>query len=83
LHFLPNPLSPDEQTIAQRSIPFILNYLKQKAVIYLFLSHVGEDYNKYQIADIGQYLEAPDEINKAYYFEHDMRLDGNLRNFMN
>ena len=82
LLLLPNPFPPNEQTIAQRPIPYILDYLKKRAVINIFISHTGEDYQEYRIAELAQYLEEQAEVNKAYYFERDMNMDGNLRNFM-
>ncbi len=77
-----NPLSEEELGISISPIPVILDYLKKKVAIRVFLSHAEADYHSklIKIKEISQYLESQNEVYKAYYSEQD--LQGNFDEFM-
>ena len=66
--------------MANRDIPSIREFCRQKATINVFISHSVSDFDYYKIENISDYLQNQEEINKAYYCEEDLK--GNIDKFM-
>ncbi|MFX0095165.1 MAG: TIR domain-containing protein, partial [Candidatus Hodarchaeota archaeon] len=80
LDFGGNPLRAEDESIAQKPPEFILDYLRKKATIRVFISHAMKDYEKYRIKELAQYLEQQEEISEVYICEE--HLVGNIDEWM-
>lgn len=76
-----NPFIPEEERIADNTIPIILDYLKRKTAIEVFFSHAVVDFKKFKIKMLSDYLEQQKEVYQAYFCEEDLK--GNIDDFMN
>jgi len=66
---------------AKRDAKSLINILRQKALITVFLSHAVVDQDFFRISKISEFLESQDEIYKIFYCEK--HLVGNIDDFMN
>ena len=66
--------------MAQRDIPSILEFCKQKASINIFISHTVNEFALYRIKELAEYLEHQSEINQVYFCEEDLK--GNIDAWM-
>jgi hypothetical protein len=78
--FEDNPLSEEEKQMVKRDMDTLRDYLKQRASMAIFVSHAVIDYEAYQLAALGEYLEAKPEVYDVLLCEQD--LSGNIDDFM-
>ncbi|MFX1236985.1 MAG: hypothetical protein ACFE8P_04620, partial [Promethearchaeota archaeon] len=76
-----NPWDEEFQDLKERGIPEILDYLRKKTTVSVFLSHAVIDYEYFQIDKISEYFVEDANIYNAFYCERDLR--GDIDNFMN
>jgi Leucine-rich repeat (LRR) protein len=75
-----NPLSDQERDLVARGVDYLRDYFKQRAAMAIFVSHAVIDYEPYQLAKFGEWLEQKPEVYKVYLCEQD--LSGNIDDFM-
>lgn len=75
-----NPLSEEEKILLSKPLDFLLNYLREKASIKIFISHAVVEYESYHIKELVEYLEKQKEISEVYFCESD--LAGNIDQWM-
>jgi len=75
-----NPLSVEENNLIQKIPDLILNYLREKATIQIFISHAVTDFEPYHIGELVEYLKKQKEISEVYFCEEN--LAGNIDEWM-
>ncbi|MFX0022508.1 MAG: leucine-rich repeat domain-containing protein [Candidatus Hermodarchaeota archaeon] len=76
-----NPFDDENLDLINRDLQFILEYCRKKANIHIFFSHAVEDYDKFNLINLIEFLEQQPEIYEVMYCERD--LTGNIDKFMN
>jgi len=66
--------------MAGKNPDIILNYLRKKVTIRIFISHAFNDYENYHIKEFAEYLERQKEISNVYFCEE--QLKGNIDEWM-
>lgn len=75
-----NSWKSEWKEIIYRDIPAILKFCKQRASINVFISHVVNEFEKYKIKELSDFLESQEEINQAFFCEEDLK--GNIDKWM-
>ncbi len=75
-----NPWDDETSELINRDLQFILEYCRKKANIHIFFSHTVEDFNRFKLQDLINFLESQSEIYEVLYCERD--LTGNIDQFM-
>ncbi len=75
-----NPFTPEDLTVSKKIPELILDYLRKKATIQVFISHAVIDFESYHIGELVEYLKKQREISEVYFCEAD--LAGNIDEWM-
>ncbi len=75
-----NPWDDETLELINRDLQFILEYCRKKATIHIFFSHAIEDFERFKLQDLINFLEKQSEIYEILYCERD--LTGNIDQFM-
>lgn len=75
-----NPFTQEDLTVSKKIPELILDYLRKKATIQVFISHAVIDFESYHIGELVEYLKKQREISEVYFCEAD--LAGNIDEWM-
>jgi Leucine-rich repeat (LRR) protein/DNA-directed RNA polymerase subunit RPC12/RpoP len=75
-----NPLSQEEAFLALKTADVIIEYLRKKTTINIFISHTVADFEPYQLKKLANFLSQQKTIAKVFICEED--LIGNIDEWM-